>query len=307
MERAEIKNGDYSFSVLSHGAILESFKYKDQDIIVGYENSDDYQSTKEYFSEVVGPFANRIKGAEFRIGDEKYTLEKNNGKNNLHSGSKNFGYHDWKIEETGKDFVRLSLSSPEEGGFPGSHTAQVKYSLTENGTLRIDYLVESDKKCPVNITNHAFFNLSGGKDIRNTYIKMNADRYIAVDDELIPTEVKSVINTDFDFRASERLSDRREGAYDHCFIFADKGKIVAEGSLFKLTVETDLPAVQLYTGKNIDSDKIGKNGIELKAFSGFCLETEFYPDFPNRSDFQGAYTFKGNPFRTYTTFHLEKR
>lgn len=306
MERVEIKSGDYSVRVLSKGATLESFKYRDSDIIVGYDNIEDYKTTTEYYSEVIGPFANRIKDARFTLDGKEYNLEKNDNNNNLHSGSKNFGYHEWSIDQAEKDYVKLSLESPESGGFPGKHKVSVKYSLNDRGSLRIDYRVESDEKCPVNITNHAFFNLSNGKDIRETLLYIDSDYYVDVDPLLIPTSIKSVDDTDFDFREPMHIGDRRSGAYDHCYILKSKRAIIAASKEFRLSVETDLPAVQLYTGSKIKPTHRAKGGGELKPYSGFCLETEFYPDFPNRNDFRGAYTSKDRPFETYTIFTLEK-
>ncbi len=302
-------NGDYSIGIFTLGAILHKFSYKGHDIVVGHDRYEDYipDLSDAYFSEVVGPFANRIANASFAIGDRRFSLEKNNGENNLHSGSKNFGSKYWKIESTDESSVRLSLESREEGGFPGNHHAEVEYSLSSDGELSISYSVSSDDICPVNVTNHAYFNLDGTGDIKAHKLTIGASRYLEVDSALIPLSVMDTAGTPFDFQSGAMIASRRDGKYDHCFIFDKGGKLSLENDEYVLTVSTDLPAIQVYTGEFLSSKAPGKDGKTIGAFSGVALESEFYPDFPNHPDYPGFYTEPGKPFMSKTVFHLVRK
>ena len=299
-----ITAGEYRVSVYTYGAILHSFSHKDRDIVLGYDSYEPYLTAPGHLGEVVGPFANRIADAEFTMDGTRYVLEKNNGKNNLHSGSKNFGSKFWKIAETTENSVKLTLESPEAGGFPGSHHAEITYALTEDGALSLNYHVESEKKCPVNVTNHVYFNLNGTGDIKNHKAKLSCPEYLEVDDGLIPVARVSVKGTPFDFLEPHLIGERRDGAYDHCFIFGEEKKAVIEGDSYILEMNTDLPAVHFYTATSLYSDVPGKGGRMLFASEGFALETEFFPDSPNHPEYPCAYTEPGKPFNTETVFRL---
>ena len=299
-----IRSGEYSASVFTYGAILQSFCHKDRDILLGYDSYEPYLTAPGHIAEVVGPFANRIRNAEFTMDGKRYVLEKNNGPNNLHSGSKNFGSKYWKIDGSDDVSVRLSLESKEAGGFPGNHHAEIIYSLTEDGKLSLHYIVSSDAKCPVNMTNHAYFNLNGKGGIKGHVLKMDATGYLEVDDTLIPIDARKTEGTDFDFLSPHRIGERREGMYDHCFIFGDDRSAELVGDDYRMLMTTDLPAVQLYTASTLSSLVPGKGGRMLEPFGGVALETELFPDFPNRHDFPGAYTEAGKPFETTTSYQL---
>ena len=302
-----ITRGEYRASVYTYGAILHSFSHKDRDIVLGYDSYEPYITAPGHPSEVVGPYANRIADASFTMDGKRYVLEKNDGKNNLHSGSKNFGSKFWKIAATGEDSVTLSLESPEAGGFPGNHHAEITYSLTEDGALSLHYRVESDARCPVNVTNHAYFNLNGSGDIKGHRIMMTCPEYLAVDSGLIPVEKVSVENTPYDFRMPELVGSRLDGSYDTCFVFGNEKRVVVEGDDYILEMTTDLPSVQLYTGISLSSVVPGKGGKMLFPYAGLALETEFFPDFPNRPEFPGAYTSAEQPFETTTVYKLTAR
>lgn len=160
MNEYELRAGRYSAIILDRGAILYSFKIDDRDIILEYDEKTEHERSKEYFSEVVGPFANRIKNASYILDGVEYKAEKNDGNNSLHSGSRNYGYQVWSLVNRTDRKVTLSLYSPEGFGFPGNHSVEVIYSLKDDGELTIHYSAISDKACPFNITNHAFFNLN---------------------------------------------------------------------------------------------------------------------------------------------------
>lgn len=306
--RYTIREGRYSASILSRGATLQSFCIDDTDIVLGYEDSNGYLSNDNYFGQVVGPFANRIKCARYFDDLGLHVLEKNDGNNSLHSGSKNYGYQAWELADQGSDYVSLTYHSPVSGGFPSSEDVKVTYRLNESGELTIFYKVKVDKRCPVNITNHAFFNLNGdGSDIRSHELYLPSGQYLEVDDELIPTQVTASEGTPFDFTTRRPIGLRRNGAYDHCFVLDKVGITSVENDKLRLSMKTDLPAVQLYTGQFIKSCVSGKKGVNYGAFSGFCLETECYPDYPNRHDFRDRWVRAGETTVTTTTFKLERK
>jgi len=157
LEKYTIDNGDYSVSILNKGATLQAFKYKDIDIVLGYDNPNDYLSNDNYFGQVVGPFANRIKNATYTDKLGVHILEKNDGNNSLHSGSKNYGYKLWTLKEHGDDYLMLSLHSLSEGGFPSTEDVEVRYSLSSDGTLKLDYEIKSDMLCPAKSNGKTFW------------------------------------------------------------------------------------------------------------------------------------------------------
>lgn len=234
-------------------------------------------------------------------------METNNGKNHLHSGNRNYGWQEWRVEKEDGESVTLSLASPESFGFPGNQVATVRYSLSSEGVLRLEYSIKSDKKCPANPTNHAFFNLNGKSDVRSTIVQMDSDQYLEVDETLIPTIIKGVDGTDFDFRTPIALGERRNGAYDHCFIIRENGKVRAENDKYALEMTTSLPAMQFYTGERLNRKEKGKEGMDLTHFTGFCLESEYYPDFPNRPDFKGFWVDEDHEYKSWTEYRLIKK
>ncbi len=302
-----IVSGEYSVSVFTYGAILHRFCHKDRDILLGYEDYVPYMTAPGHVAKIVGPFANRIAKGEFTMDGRRYVLEKNNGPNNLHSGSKDFGSMFWKIDGTTDDSVKLSLESPEAGGFPGNHHAEMTYSLSSDGSLTLHYYVSSDSKCPVNVTNHAYFNLNGGGDVRGHRLMLTCPEYLTVDDTLIPIDRVPVDGTAYDFRTPTLIGARNDGRYDNCLIFGEERKAVLEGDDYRMIMTTDLPAVQLYTAVMLTSNEPGKGGKMLEAFNGVALETEFFPDAPNRPDFQCVFTEAGKPFETTTVYQLLPR
>ena len=240
MREIKIKNGRYEALILDQGAILCSFSVDGHDVVLGFENIEDNIESDSYLGQIVGPYANRICDAVYSDENGEHRVEKNDGKNHLHSGNRNYGWKTWGVKETTESSVTLTLSSPESYGYPGNQEVCVKYSLSLEGVLRLDYSIKGDKKCPLNPTNHAFFNLSGSGDIRDTVVTMDADEYLEVDSTLIPTEIKSVESTDFDFRSPKALRERRNGAYDHCFVIKEGGKVRVENKEYALEMTTSL-------------------------------------------------------------------
>ena len=299
-----IKDGRYSALILDQGAILYSYSIDDKDIILQFGDKSENERTRGYFSQIIGPFANRIKNGQYTVDGESFQAERNNGNNSLHSGSRNYGWQKWSLVSKSSNSVTLSLHSPEGFGFAGNQDAEVSYTIKADGSLTIHYSVVSDKKCPVNLTNHAFFNLNSTGDIRDHVLRLPSLHYIDVDSELIPTEIKSTLGTDFDFTSPHKIGERRNGTYDHCFILDGDGELSVTNGILTLTMKTDLPAVQLYTSGTLDQGFVGKGGSEMGPHMAFCLESEYYPDFPNRPDFRSCYLTPGVKYETETVFKL---
>lgn len=297
VHRITIENGKYMFSVLTWGATLCYFGTKDCNVVLNHKSLDEYIGDPSYMGEVVGPVANRVANAYFSLDGKSYSLDKNNGRNNLHSGSACYGQRLWSVLGIGINSISLALSTSSGlGGFPGSHEISVTYSISNEGELGILYRSISSEKCPVAITNHSYFNLSKGKDIRETLLSIDANSYVAVDEELIPTGVEPVEATDFDFRKKRRIRERRDGKYDNTFVLGRGGMIFAEGEDAWLEARTSEPGVQLYTGEFLSGD--------YTPFSGFCLETGRYPDTPNHDDYPKAFTGPDEEFVATTTYKM---
>ena len=308
-----LKAGDLSLSVTTLGAgwtslIVPSRDKGKDDVLLGYSSFDGYVNN-EYYGVTVGRFANRIGGAAFSLDGKNYSLCKNNGANTLHGGRMGFSRKIWKAEayeEKGGVFVRFELSSPDgDEGYPGNLKAAVSYGLTKSNEVVANYEAKLDAPCPVNLTNHAFFNLAGegrGFDVFSTELKLHCSSYLEVDDGLIPTgKLISTESTPFDFRNPkpigsdiEELIPGRAGGYDHCFVVnGEPGKLRPFAEAFEpftgrsMKGFTTQPGVQLYTGNNITPMK-GKIGSEYGKYSGFCLETQHFPDSPNKPEFPPA-------------------
>ena len=300
-----IASGDFSAGVISLGASLQSYKYKETDVVLGFDNTHAYKAQNCFIGQIVGPFANRINGACFTLDGKTYNLDKNDNGNSLHSGSKNFGLENWTLKDHTDSSVTLSLISLPKGGFDQTHNVEVRYSIDDCGELEIEYTLQSYKKTPVNLTNHAYFNLGGG-DVRTSYAQFSSSEYLDVNKSLIPTKVAESCGTAYDFTKKTRISDRNNGEYDTCFILDKGGVVMVENNGFRLSMTTDMPAFQFYTGIHLKTDFPGKEGRTYGQFDGFAIEASYYPDFVNRTDFSGAYISKGETYKSKTVYKLEK-
>ena len=252
-----------------------------------------------FYGRTVGRFANRIANAEFVLNEKTYKLEKNDGDNCLHSGSKTFGKVTWQGEYfslDGNRGVKFSHFSPDmEGGFPGNLKIEVFYLLKSNGSLVINYQATCDKECPLNIVNHSYFNLSGissGQNVLDQKLFLDCNKYLEVNDALITTgKILDVENTAFDFKQMKTIGQDLEfvgKGYDHCYVI-NKRKKDSKLDVFALAVDeesgrylkamTNMPGVQFYTGNFLDREPY------YPKHYGFCLETQYFPDSPNHSDF----------------------
>ncbi len=320
--------------VITYGAIVVSLKTPDKDgnmddIVLGYDNLQDYLKATPYFGAIVGRYGNRIGKGKFTLDGVTYTLATNNNENHLHGGIKGFDkvvWDDapvWRADGVG---VKLSyLSKDGEEGYPGNLKATVTYVLTNDNELRIEYKATTDKATPVNITHHGYWNLTGGKDnILDHVLMLNASKYIPVDAGLIPTgELAPVEGTPMDFRKptpiGARVNENFEqlklgGGYDHCWVLDKDGKdmtLVAKlyepttGRTMKVT--TTEPGVQFYCGNFLDGTLTGKNGVVYKHRYGLCLETQHYPDSPNKPEFPSTILRPGNTYETTTVYRFSTK
>ena len=219
VQLAVIKNGKFVTAIYTFGSTIVWFGTKERNYVTYHKTAEDYVNDSTYMGKTVGPYANRIKNAEFELEGKVYKLEKNDGENSLHSGSVCFGNKLWTIEGISDNMVTLSLSTKEGGGFPGDHEVQVTYLLTEDGVLTVFYRSTSNKKCPVSITNHAYFVLDDRSD-KYVELEIPSDKYISVDSSLIPFKENpvKVEGTDFDFRKKTVIGERRGGSYDNTWV-----------------------------------------------------------------------------------------
>ena len=296
-------------SILTFGAIIQEFlvpcRGELRNIVFSSPSLEDYISDGSYKGQIVAPYANRIANARFSLDEHEYVLEKNNGENNLHSGSANLGQRIWNVIFQTENSVVLNCEHRDgDGGFPGNIGVTVAY-LLENGRLTISYTMSSDRKCAVNPTNHSYFNLKGdGASILDHKVMIAADKVVMVDDTLIPTDAVPVAGTDFDFTSFHEVGERRGGRYDHCFVFnaAQKAEVVCDG--LSLTVDTDRPAMQLYTGEfNPSCNCLWPSS---GPFCALALETSEYPDAVNRKDFPSAVLDAGQVFKTRTSYTVRE-
>ncbi len=351
MEVKEVKeysftNGDYSFSLLNLGCALTSLCGPDREgkcsnVLLHYHNAAGDPSTifdtDACFGLTVGRFANRIGGASFSLKGKTYKFEPNNGPNFLHSGKNGLRFKFWDIRKEQDGFTCLTKATEEEDGFPGTVDARVRFSLSAEGLFRIHYSISCTEDCPINFTNHAYFNLSGeaaalststdnavtdntgaGHTIYDHLAQFNSSRILVVDDGLIPTgDIISVEGTAWDFRTLKPMGQdikapelASSSGYDHAYVidrldgasrgFTQFAKIYDPASGRTLTAFTDLPAFHFYTGNFIR----GEEGYVTQG--GFCLETEFYPDCVNKPQFPSCILKAGDLFESTTVYHLSR-
>jgi aldose 1-epimerase len=318
------KSSGIEARVMTYGATLVSLRLPDRngafaDVNLGFDNLEGYLGTHPYFGVIVGRYANRIAKGRFTLDGVGYTLAQNNNGNSLHGGLKGFDKVVWKpetIQTADGVGVKLTyLSKDMEEGYPGNLSVTVVYMLTNADELRISYEAETDKKTPVNLTNHAYWNLKGegNGDVLGHALQLGADKFTAVDSaaNLIPTgEISSVAGTPFDFTSPHLIGERIaqvEGGYDHNFVLRGGGGALALAARVEepesgrvMEIYTGQPAIQLYTGNFLDGTVVGKGGKAYEKHYAFCLETQHFPDSPNHPNFPSTILEPGQKYRTVT-------
>jgi aldose 1-epimerase len=316
--------------ITNFGAILVSLKTPDRegrlsDVVLGYDSFDDYLNTKRYFGATVGRFANRIAKDKFTLDGVAYSLARNNGENTLHGGIHGFHKAVWKGRKVSTEpptVELIYLSRDGEESFPGNLSVTVTYTLTDRNELRIDYSARTDKTTVVNLTNHSFFNLAGqGEgDVLGHVVVIDADRFTPADAGQIPTgELRPVAGTAFDFRKPSVIGARIGEAdpqlqmakgYDHNYVLNHvpglgfAARVVEPKSGRVMEVLTTEPGVQFYTANTLDGSGGGKGGKTYGARSGFCLETQHFPDSPNHPEFPPTVLHPGRRFQSSTVYRF---
>ena len=287
-------------------------------IVLGYENDDLYKTNPLYLGATAGRYANRIKNGLFLIGNKSYQLETNNNGHHLHGGFKGFSRQKWSIENQSNAQITFSLVSPDgDQGYPGKINVQTTYELNDQNELNINYKAISDTDTTINMTHHSYFNLHGqDKDsILDHLLSINADSITEVDTDLIPTgKTLPVNNTPLDFRKPTKIGERINenfhqlryaGGYDHNFIIQPDNKgvmklaseLVSKRSGLRMTVRTDLPGMQFYSGNFLDGKYNGVSGNPLYKHAGLCLEPQYFPDSPNNEHFPPTIIKKGREYK----------
>jgi len=288
-----LENEELKLSVIEYGAAVKELRWHGRPVALGYETLEEYRRGSAFVGAVVGRFANRIGGGAFTLGGRRFELSRNEGANTLHGGAGSWDRRFWHGEIAG-DSVRMTLVSPAgDNGFPGKVTASVTYTL-QGGSLRVDFGGETDADTVFAPTTHMYFNLAGSGTILDTEMQIDACGVLELDGGQIPTGRVLPAEGDFDFSAPRPIA--RD--YDHCFVLRGERACTACAGGLRMTVTTDYPALQFYTGTWL-GEPFGANG-------GFAVEPEFYPDAPNHPDFPSAELKAGECFRRYAVFRFEE-
>ena len=314
VEQFTLLNGNgLEVRIITYGGRITSLKAPDResfskDIVLGFDSLSDYTQENPYFGAIIGRFGNRIAGGKFSLDGTQYNLATNNGENHLHGGKKGFDNVIWIAEEnrSSRNSLKLSYFSKHmEEGYPGNMMVSVTYTLKEDNTLEVHYEAVTDQKTILNLTQHSYFNLSGNfsEDILDHEVQINANDFLPVNESLIPTgELRKVERSAFDFRKPKKVGQeikdddeqlKLANGYDHCWIINNR----EEGMRFAasahdpisgrfLEVYTSEPGMQFYTGNFLDGSLPQKGGKGTYGKrSGFCFETQHFPDSPNQEKF----------------------
>lgn len=311
--------------ITNYGGIVTSFVTADKagnksNIVVGFDSLSGYLAKPPYFGALIGRYGNRIGDAKFTLDGTTYKLAANNGKNHLHGGLKGFDKVVWDamvMNDTVPSLMLNYLSKDGEEGYPGNLKVSVVYTLTDDDELKIEYNAETDKATPVNLTNHSYFNLTG--DVNNTILNhtliIDADNYTPVDATLIPTgEIKSVKGTPFDFTSAKVIGkeiDSVKGGYDHNWVLNKKDNSLQKVAVLSdsvsgrsVEVYTTEPGLQFYTGNFLDGTLINRDGKHISLHTAMCMETQHFPDSPNKPDFPSTILKPGEKYHTETVYKV---
>lgn len=317
-------------SITNYGGRIVSIMVPDRngefkDVVLGFDNVSSYfrENNASDFGAAIGRYANRIGNATFTLDGTEYTLPRNNGRACLHGGPTGWQYQVYDVLEADASHLKLVMDSPAgDNNFPGAVKAIVTYTLTEDNKIDIAYEATSDAPTVINMTNHSYFNLSGdpaNHSVEDDMMYINSSLYTPTDRGLIPTgEIASLDGTPLDFRTPTRIGDRIEdpfealvfaGGYDHNWILDGKGdinvlaaRVACHESGIKLEVYTDEPGIQIYTGNFLDGTLTGKNGVVYQKRTGICLESQHYPDSPNKPEWPSVVLRPGETYHSHCIF-----
>ena len=327
----QLKNEIIEVYITNYGARIVSLLSPDRkgimgDVVLGFKSIADYQKAKTpYHGCLIGRYANRIAKGKFKLNGATYELPINNNENHLHGGPEGFHNQVWDVIAVNQNSIVMTYVSKDgEMGYPGNLTVEVTYAINGN-ELSIAYKAKTDKATPVNLTNHAFFNLAGKAkgNINDHLLMINASHFTPVDEGLIPLgEIRSVEDSPFDFRRAktigrdlnQQVSDiqlSRGGGYDHNFVLDKESqgsmsfaaRVVDPKSGRQMDIFTEEPGMQFYGGNFMDGSDVGKYGTKFEYRASFALETQHYPDSPNQPKFPSTIL---NPGETYQTKSIYK-
>lgn len=315
--------------VTNYGGIIVSLKTADkngtfEDVVLGYDSLAGYLKAPSFFGALVGRYGNRIAKAKFTLDNKTYTLVANDGPNHLHGGTKGFDKVVWNGDDystaEGAALNLTYLSKDMEEGYPGNLQVEVVYTLTNDNELKIDYKATTDKKTIVNLTNHSYFNLSGNtkRDILDHTLSLKASKFLPVDKTLIPTgEIKEVTGTPLDFTTAAvigtRINDKHQQiqfgkGYDHCWVIDKTDSLSPMATVYDsvsgrfMEVYTTEPGVQFYSGNFLNGTVTGKHNTVYKQRYALCLETQHYPDSPNKPSFPTTVLNPGEVYKSQTIY-----
>jgi aldose 1-epimerase len=318
--------------ITNYGGIVVSISVPDKngkfyDVVLGYDTLEEYTRDNPYFGCIVGRYANRIAKGAFMLNGVEYTLAQNNNDNHLHGGIKGFDKVVWNAEIVRRDEevgVKLTyLSVDGEEGYPGNLNVTVIYTLTDSDELKIDYMATTDRDTVVNLTNHSYFNLAGAGlgDVLGHEMMINADRFTPINANLIPTgELRSVEGTPLDFTRPETIGSRIDaddeqikfgGGYDHNWVLNKSGEELSLAARVSdpatgrcMMVYTTEPGIQFYSGNFLDGSSRGKKGSVYHKRYAFCLETQHFPDSPNKPEFPSVVLKPAETYKQTTIYRF---
>lgn len=304
-------------SVLNYGGVITEILVPDrngnfENVVLGFSTLDGYLAENNpYFGALIGRYANRIGGATFNLDGQQYKLQDNNNGNTLHGGIKGFDKVVWDVKVESDSALLMTYNSPDgEEGFPGNVHVEVLLTLGSSNTLTFEYAATTDKATPVNLTNHAYFNLSAGKSptILDHELQLAAERITEVNDSLIPTgEFMKVVETPFNFleaKAIGRDIQQVPGGYDHNFVLSETMEVDSPAAKLydplsgrEMYLYTTEPGLQFYSGNFLDGTITGRNGQVYVKHAGLCLEPQHFPDSPNQPHFPNTILHPGETYK----------
>jgi aldose 1-epimerase len=320
--------------IITYGGIITSIEVPDRDgkvldVTLGFKKLGDYEKRSPYFGALIGRYGNRIANGKFKLDGKEYNLVQNDGENHLHGGAKGFDKVVWTAEtlilNNAAQLKLLYQSKDMEEGYPGNLDVEVIYRLTNDNSIEVEYKAATDKKTVLNLTQHTYFNLSEDKDILNHKLMINADKYIPVDENLIPLgELVSVNGSPFDFKISKTIGKdiednhiqlERGGGFDHCWVLNEQNIGLRTSAILldpasgrQMEVLTDEPGIQFYSGNFLDGSLPMKNSdFFYEKRSGLCLETQHYPNSPNEPSFPTVELNPGENYYSKTVFKFTNR
>jgi aldose 1-epimerase len=329
-----LADGKIEVRIITYGGIVVSLRTPDRngkldDVVLGCDSVEKYVAQTAHFGGIIGRYANRIAHGSFQLDDQTYSIPKNDGDNALHGGIRGFDKVVWAAKQITDGIELTYVSKDGDQGFPGTLTNTVRYTLS-GSALRIEYSATTDKDTVLNLTNHSYFNLAGAGagDILQHQLTLNADRFTPVDAGLIPTgELRPVAGTPFDFTTSTAIGARIGQSdqqlqygkgYDHNWVL-NKGNVNPDDPLTKaaevydpssgrvMEVFTTEPGVQFYTGNFLDGTVRGKGGKAYPFRGALCLETQHFPDSPNKPDFPTTELKPGETYHSTTVYRFSAR